>query len=238
MQQPQTAPGVVPANACLASWPEPDMLRQVVSRLNQWVDTLEKPEPVDARSDAGARCRRTLPSCRWPPNGTGRGALHLLRRLRADGSRLAPRRGPLGQRQHERRSAGRPEPVRLDRSQHPTRRRPAAIACRRCPGKRSFWDTARLWNGRGPISCCCGNATSTRPCWPCPDQRRRRAKKTAGKLRQAAGRQCEPWCVAVLLGDKEKKLYLFEPRLGLPIPAPNGLCSGQVGPTGSIPGHA
>ena len=43
MRQPKIAPGIVPPNRLLASWPEPDMLRQVVGRLNQWVDTQDKP---------------------------------------------------------------------------------------------------------------------------------------------------------------------------------------------------
>ena len=46
LQNPQVGPEVVKANALLASWPEPDMLRQVVSRLNQWVGTLSKPNPA------------------------------------------------------------------------------------------------------------------------------------------------------------------------------------------------
>jgi hypothetical protein len=45
LRQPKPWPAVVPTDALLASWPEPDMLRQVVSRLNQWVDTQEKPAP-------------------------------------------------------------------------------------------------------------------------------------------------------------------------------------------------
>ena len=44
---PRLGPGIVQNNALLASWPEPDMLRQVVSRLNQWVDTLQKPAPSE-----------------------------------------------------------------------------------------------------------------------------------------------------------------------------------------------
>ena len=34
LQNPQLGPKIVQQNALLASWPEPDMLRQVVSRLN------------------------------------------------------------------------------------------------------------------------------------------------------------------------------------------------------------
>jgi hypothetical protein len=33
----------------------------------------------------------------------------------------------------------------------------------------------------------------------------------------------KPWCVGVLIGDKEKKVYLFDVQLGLPIPAPGGI---------------
>ena len=43
LEQPEAAAATLPPDALLASWPEPDMLRQVVSRLNQWVDTQEKP---------------------------------------------------------------------------------------------------------------------------------------------------------------------------------------------------
>lgn len=39
-----------------------------------------------------------------------------------------------------------------------------------------------------------------------------------------AASRLRPWCVAVLTGAPEaKKLYLFDPALGLPIPAPGGL---------------
>ncbi len=41
--------------------------------------------------------------------------------------------------------------------------------------------------------------------------------------------ELRPWCVAVLIGDKDKKLYLFEPALGLPIPAAKGVTAGKAG---------
>ncbi len=41
--------------------------------------------------------------------------------------------------------------------------------------------------------------------------------------------ELRPWCVAVLIGEKDKKLYLFEPALGLPIPADKGLTAGKAG---------
>jgi tetratricopeptide (TPR) repeat protein len=44
----------------------------------------------------------------------------------------------------------------------------------------------------------------------------------------------KPWCVGVLIGDAkkdivEKKLYLFEPALGLPIPGPDGIAADKSG---------
>ena len=123
LQQPKVAPGMLPPDALLASWPEPDMLRQVVSRLNQWVDTQEKPAeskpdpmlatlPADLAQAADGRKPRA-------------GPLHGLRRLHAHGSGLAPRRVAfeMGRRRHGRRTARGPQPVRLDRPQYPDRLR-------------------------------------------------------------------------------------------------------------------
>ena len=39
----------------------------------------------------------------------------------------------------------------------------------------------------------------------------------------------KPWCVGVLIGDKEKKVYLFDPKLGLPIPGPAGIAADKLG---------
>jgi tetratricopeptide (TPR) repeat protein len=38
-----------------------------------------------------------------------------------------------------------------------------------------------------------------------------------------------PWCVAVLSNDRDKNLYLFDTRLGLPIPAAKGLSIDRAG---------
>ena len=46
---------------------------------------------------------------------------------------------------------------------------------------------------------------------------------------QPAKETLEPWCVGVLIGDKEKSLYLFDPKLGLPIPGPNGVVADTAG---------
>jgi tetratricopeptide (TPR) repeat protein len=48
-------------------------------------------------------------------------------------------------------------------------------------------------------------------------------QKPSKKQSEAAAVMYRGWCVAVLVGDKDKKAYLFEPTLGLPIPAPDGV---------------
>ena len=46
---------------------------------------------------------------------------------------------------------------------------------------------------------------------------------------QAKPESPRPWCVGVLIGDKEKKLYLFDFRLALPIPRPDGIAADKSG---------
>ena len=154
LQQPKIAPGKLPPDALLASWPEPDMLRQVVSRLNQWVDTQEK--PAESKPDP---MLATLPAdLRQAADGRepGTGPLHGLRRLHAHGSGLAPRRlaFEMGRRRHGRRTAGGPQPVRLDHPQYPDRLRRSRAACRKCRGKPCSWGMARPGSGHGRTSCC------------------------------------------------------------------------------------
>ena len=67
LQNPQLGPKIVQQNALLASWPEPDMLRQVVSRLNQWVGTMSKPGPW-MPTQCWRLCRPDTASCRWRPS--------------------------------------------------------------------------------------------------------------------------------------------------------------------------
>jgi tetratricopeptide (TPR) repeat protein len=37
----------------------------------------------------------------------------------------------------------------------------------------------------------------------------------------------KPWCIGVLLGDKVKRIYLFDHKLGLPIPGPSGIAADE-----------
>ena len=52
---------------------------------------------------------------------------------------------------------------------------------------------------------------------------------------EKSGNKLTPWCVAVLIGDKDKKLYLFDPGLGLPIPAANGITADKAGELDILP---
>ena len=121
LEHPNIAPGVLPPDNLLASWPEPDMLRQVVSRLNQWVDTQDKPEPVEARPHAGRLAQRTCPAADGGESGhahfTSYDGYMLMEAVwLRDAVALE-----VGRRQFGRRAARGPQPVRLDHSQYPGR---------------------------------------------------------------------------------------------------------------------
>ena len=70
---------------------------------------------------------------------------------------------------------------------------------------------------------CCASWISTPPCWPWIRRARKPARKKAPGL-QSGGeknqKSLRPWCVGVLI---EGEVYLFDPLLGLPIPAPDGV---------------
>ena len=226
LRDPRLGPAIVRANALLASWPEPDMLRQVVSRLNQWVDTLEKPAPL-----APDPMLATLPAeFRKLPMATEAdlGETHFTAYdgFAARWRQSGPATWPAG-----------PRAIRattcLPRGISLTGRSAISIwtkidrtACRKCLWKPSFWDTAPQWSGHGPIFCCCDNPISTLPFWRLPVTTPA-AGKPAAKLTQ--------WCVAVLIGDKDKKLYLFDPGLGLPIPTANGITAAKSGELDVVP---
>ena len=55
------------------TWPQPDMLRQVVERLNQWLPDPARRRPIGSSIPWWASCRRRCGSCRhWkmPPPGS------------------------------------------------------------------------------------------------------------------------------------------------------------------------
>jgi hypothetical protein len=213
--QPQLASGVAPTNPLLASWPEPDMLRQVVSRLNQWVDTLEKPAP-------------------WKPDP-------MLAALPADIAKL-PMLAELGQPQFTSfdgymlmeavwaRDVGRwakgtsSDQLLVARNLFDWTVRNIQLDYERSDHVPQVpWETLFL-----------GHGTAWERAWTYILLLRQCDIEAAvlalpAKDSSSAKEQLKPWCVAVLLGDKEKHLYLFDPQLGLPIPAANGIAAGKSG---------
>ena len=179
LQQPKLAAGMLPPDALLASWPEPDMLRQVVSRLNQWVDTQESP-PSRSPTPCWRPCLPILSSCRWSRTSARPTSPHTTATCswkRSGSAMRLVRNGP---------AAARPTNCTWPAACSTGRSaisRPITIvptACRKCPGKPCSWGMARAWNGHGRISCSCGSAESTPPCWPCPGKIRRRRPANAG----------------------------------------------------------
>jgi tetratricopeptide (TPR) repeat protein len=227
-QQIKTALGKLPSDALLASWPEPDMLRQVVDRLNQWVDTrekpaAEKPDPMLATLPPELRklpMVENLDEAHFTPYD---GYMLMEAVWARDASKWAG-----GNTTDELLAARRLfdwtiRNIETDFDNDPER--PPQVP----------WET--LFLGRG---------TTWERAWTYVLLLRQRgidaavlalpedaaagplAEKTAKPGDSApaaeAGRgSLKPWCVAVLIGEQEKKLYLFEPELGLPIPAPGGI---------------
>ena len=77
----------------------------------------------------------------------------------------------------------------------------------------------------------CGSGESTRPCWPC--------RTAPPRPQRASGKEpLKPWCVGVLIGDKEKKLYLFDSTAGPADSRAGRGRRGQVGPVGRSARHA
>ena len=242
LQQLTLASGQLRPNALLASWPEPDMLRQVVSRLNQWVDTQETPaesklDPMLATLPAElaklpmvenlgqahytaydgymlmeAVWLRDALRSKWAGGGTA-DELHVARSLFDWTVRNI---------QTDYDSPGRVPQVPWETLflGHGTswerawtyilllRQRGIDAALLALPGE----DPS---SGPGAAKTPKANDPS-RPSPPAP-------------LPKGEGKSLKPWCVGVLIGDRQKRLYLFDPKLGLPIPGPAGIAADQSG---------
>jgi hypothetical protein len=217
MQDPEHALTKVPSNALLASWPEPDMLRQVVSRLNQWVDTLDKPgacqpDPMlkALPTDLAKIPMVTVAELAQVHFTTYDGYALMEADWARDVSRWAK-----GDTSDDLTAARNlfdwtVRNIQLDEDRPD---RPPQVP----------WET--LFMGHGTAlerawvyilllrQCEINSAVLALP------------EATTDKRKT----ELRPWCVAVLVGHEEKKLYLFDTGLGLPIPARKGLSSGKSG---------
>jgi len=221
LQRPQITLGKLPPDALLASWPEPDMLRQVVARLNQWVDTQEK--PAESQPDP---MLATLPADLVKlPMVENLGQVHFTAYdgymlmeavwLR-DASRSKWAGGGTADELHVARSLF-DWTVRNIQTDYDTPQRVPQVP----------WETLFL-----------GHGTTWERAWTYILLLRQRGIDAALLALPAEGstpektlaeKSLKPWCVGVLIGEKEKKLYLFDPKLGLPIPGPEGIVADKSG---------
>ena len=205
------------------TWPQPDMLRQVMDRLNQWVPT--QVPPADWKLDPLAA--QLPPSLGEIPPMEDVASMQFsaydgfmleeaiwLRDL----SNWARGKG-LDDLQRAKKLFDwtvrniQLDPDLVDRT--PLLPREVLLL-----GHGTEWE--RAW----VFILLRGSKDSTPPCWPWtpgPPQKTGRGKKgkdSAASTATVPLVDLRPWCVAVLA---EGKLYLFDPLLGLPIPAPGAI---------------
>ncbi len=223
LTQPQIAPEAVPANPLLASWPEPDMLRQVVSRLNQWVDTLAK-----SGSSTRDKMLGELPA--------GLAKLPMVAEM--DDSHFSSYDGyalmeAVWARDVARWAKGNTSDELLTARNlfDWTVRNIQLDYDRPDRAPQVPWETLFLGHGDA-LERAWTYILLLRQCGIDAAVLALPAKDAAAT---SASDKLKPWCVAVLLGDKEKKLYLFDPLLGLPIPAAGGISAGKAGQLQVVP---
>ncbi|MEI8374773.1 MAG: hypothetical protein WCJ35_18265 [Planctomycetota bacterium] len=221
LQRSHTAPEKLPSDALLASWPEPDMLRQVVSRLNQWVDTQEKPaeskpDPMLATLPANLAKLPMVENLGQVQFTAYDGYMLMEAVWLRDASRSKWAGGSSADELHVACNLF-DWTVRNIQADYDTPQRVPQVP----------WETLFL-----------GHGTTWERAWTYILLLRQRGIDAALLALPGEGSTPEkklseeslkPWCVGVLIGDKEKNLYLFDPKLGLPIPGPHGIAADKSG---------
>jgi tetratricopeptide (TPR) repeat protein len=223
LKQPKDFPGIVPADNLLASWPEPDMLRQVVSRLNQWVDTQAKPDP--SKPDP---MLATLPAdlASLPMLKDGR-EVHFTAYdgymlMEAVWLRDAARSKSAGGTSADELLVARSLFDWTVRNIQTDIDRPDRVPL--VPWEVLFFGHGTAWERAWTYILLLRQRGIEAAVLALPDEKAGKsasAKSGTGPLK--------PWCVAVLLGEKDKKLYLFDPEWRLPIAGPRGIVADNLG---------
>ena len=223
LQQPKIAPGKLPPDALLASWPEPDMLRQVVSRLNQWVDTQEK--PAESKPDP---MLATLPADLVKlPMVENLGQAHFTAYdgymlmeavwLR-DASRSKWAGGGTADELHVARSLF-DWTIRNIQTDYDSPDRVPQVP----------WETLFLGHGTS-----LGAGMDLHLAVAAAGHRRGLVGLARGRFLAGEAQVGQGVAEAVVCGrpdrrQGERRLYLFDPKLGLPIPAPGGIAADKSG---------
>jgi tetratricopeptide (TPR) repeat protein len=205
-----------------ATWPDPDMLRQIVGRLNQWAEgqtpPAEKLEPLLATLPgtlAAIPMLRDWEKMRFTSyDGFAlqevvwlRDISNWARGAKADELERARRIFDWTVRN-----------IQLDLDSN--RRTPQVP-----------WETLLLGHGTGLERAWVfilllrqQGIDAALLALPTPAPGGKAAKPSAGAKTPPAEGQLRPWCVGALIGEKgREKVYLFDAALGLPIPAPQGI---------------
>jgi tetratricopeptide (TPR) repeat protein len=226
LEHPEEFPGVLPPDALLQSWPEPDMLRQVRDRLNQWVDTQVKPAPEKPDPMLAA----LPPDLAKLPMLADLGQVHFTAYdsymlMEAVWLRDAARSKWAGGNSNDELLVARSLFDWTLRNIQINYDKPERVPL--VP-----WEVLFL-----------GHGTAWERAWTYILLLRQRHIDAAvlalppyeytgnpPAVKPQAGKEAlKPWCIGVLIGAKEKKLYLFDPQLGLPIPGPRGIVADKSG---------
>ncbi len=234
LRQPKVAAELLPPDALLASWPEPDMLRQVVSRLNQWVDTQakpaeSKPDPMLASLPADLAKLPMVENLGQAHFNAYDGYMLMEAVWLRDASRSKWAGGSTADELQVARSLF-DWTIRNIQTDYDSPNRVPQVP----------WETLFL-----------GHGTPLERAWTYILLLRQRGidavmlalpendapsatKGDKSAVAQSTEKSLKPWCVGVLIGEggkagAGKKLYLFDPKLGLPIPAPGGIGADKSG---------
>jgi len=226
LAQPKPPAGMLPPDALLASWPEPDMLRQVVSRLNQWVDTQEKPgapklDPMLATLPADLLKLPMVKNLAQAHFTAYDGYMLMEAVWLRDASRSKWAGGESADELQVARNLF-DWTVRNIQTDYDKPDRVPQVP----------WETLFL-----------GHGTTWERAWTYILLLRQRGidavllalptEKSSGAAKPGE-EPLRPWCVGVLIGDTKdgkvvKNLYLFDPKLCLPIPGPDGITADKAG---------
>lgn len=208
---PQDAAALHERDPLLAAWPEPEMLRQIIDRLNQWVRTQQPPTDwkLDPMAAALAKPWSDLPQIK---------ELGSMEFSRFDGYSLQE---AVWLRDVSRWARGEAlDDLERSRSLFDWTIRNIQLDADR-PGRVAQFPWETLLYGHG---------TATERAWVFMLLARQLGIDAAmlGFDEKAADGKpsVRPWCVGVLI---EGNVYLFDPLLGLPIPGPDGVSQGETG---------
>jgi tetratricopeptide (TPR) repeat protein len=240
MQQPNLAGNQASSDALLSSWPEPDMLRQVVGRLNQWVDIQEKPvawlpDPMLATLPADLAALPMVKNIGDAHYSAYDGYMLMEAVWLRDVSRSKCAGGATADELQVACNlfdwTVRNIQTDYDRSDRIQQLPWETLFLGHGTNLERAWTYILLLRQRGIDAAML--ALPVADSSPATEAAKSAGTKTPSGT-SAAKQSLKPWCVGVLISDTrkgktEKSIYLFDPKLRLPIPGPNGVVADKAG---------